>query len=46
VLNKPYTISELEKLLSDIDEDKSRRTAISATEVARYDLQGAGAGGG
>ncbi|HET7879894.1 MAG TPA: ATP-binding protein [Acetobacteraceae bacterium] len=45
VLNKPYTISELEKLLSDIDDDKSRRTALSAMEVARYDLQGADAGG-
>ncbi len=43
VLNKPYTISELEKLLSDIDDEKSRRTAISAMEVARYDLQGADA---
>jgi len=41
VLNKPYTISELEKLLSDIDQDKSRRMAVSAMEVARYDLQGA-----
>jgi len=43
VLNKPYTVSELEKLLSDIDDEKSRRTAISAMEVARYDLQGADA---
>jgi len=41
VLNKPYTISELEKLLSDIDQDTSRRMAVSAMEVARYDLQGA-----
>ena len=41
VLNKPYTIGELEKLLSDIDDDKSRRMAISAMEVTRYDLQDA-----
>jgi signal transduction histidine kinase/FixJ family two-component response regulator len=41
VLNKPYTIGELEKLLSDIDDDKSRRIAISAMEVTRYDLQDA-----
>ena len=39
VLNKPYTIGDLEKLLSDIDEDKSRRIAVSAMEVTRYDLQ-------
>jgi CheY-like chemotaxis protein len=41
VLNKPYTIGELEKLLSDIDDDKSRRIAISAMEGTRYDFQDA-----
>ena len=41
MLNKPYTIGELEKLLSDIDDAKSWRIAISAMEVTRYDLQDA-----